>query len=379
MEKEDGRDYEISLIVEAIKRVGPRNCSLISRLTGIPVETVRYKIRRQLIRKGIRVQLSVNYNKLGLVRNWVTLDFNDEYSDLAPNMLDVLSKIGYLTYYGRIVPQGNYASIIAFPIEAKAEYRSFMKGLIDLGILSSYQLDELAYIGYLSMRPEYYDFNTRTWNIDWETLARSKAIVKETEKEYVYETTADKIDVLLLKELQIDSTASLTKIARKLGIEPNTVRYHYMEHILRGRLITNYFIRWQAALGKDERYSTLAMVVHFRNLTREELSIAQEALRALPFTWFDALSNDRSLYLVYITLPITLYVKVLDYLRRKVSKHGMNFWVSLIDPSCSMGYTIPYEMFDGERGWIFNAERTLEKLGSAVALLKGIKSGLTEK
>ncbi|MFQ6076117.1 MAG: hypothetical protein ACE5Z5_08290, partial [Candidatus Bathyarchaeia archaeon] len=99
MEKEDSGDDDFSLIVEAIKRVGPRNCSLISRLTGIPVETVRYKIRRQLIRKGIRVHLSVDYNKLCLLRNWITLDFNDEYSELAPSMLDVLSRIGYLTYY----------------------------------------------------------------------------------------------------------------------------------------------------------------------------------------------------------------------------------------------------------------------------------------
>ncbi len=169
---------EIGCIVEAIKRVGPRNCSLISRMTGIPTETVRYKIDEQLVRKGIIIRVSVDYNKLGLARNWLTLNFSDEYDELAPRILDALSKIGYLIYYGRVVPRRNYVSIAALPPKAKAEYRKFLNGLIDLSILTSYKMDELAWVRYLSMRPEYYDFSTRTWKINWEGLNQSKVIVK---------------------------------------------------------------------------------------------------------------------------------------------------------------------------------------------------------
>jgi len=365
---------EASYIVEAIKRVGPRNCSLISRMTGIPIGTVRYKIYEQLKKKGVRVQVSVDYSKLGLARNWVALNFSDKCSELAPRILERLSSIGYLTYYGRVVPQGNYFSLVALPPKAKAEYRKFLNGLIDLNILTSYKMDELDWICFLSMRPEYYDFSTGTWNINWETLNQSKVLVKGMGDIYVGEPMADKVDLLILTELQLDSTVSIMEIARKLKMKFKKVNYHFLEHVVRRELIMNYIIRWQAGIEDDGQYSTLSMAIEFRDLTRGELSSVQEVFHKLPFGWFDALSSDRALYLVYVSLPLTQYVNLLNYLRRTISRYNQKFKVSLIDASCSQGYTIPCEMFDEKQGWTFDAEKTLKEVGHLIHLTKEIKA-----
>lgn len=356
------RGDELSHIVEAIKKVGPRNCSLISRMTGIPVETVRYKIRKQLMRKWVKFHVSVDYNKLGLVRNWVTLNFNDGYDEVAPKILDTLSKVGYLIYYGRVIPQGNYVSLIALPIRANAEYKRFLNSLIDIGALTSYEINELAWVRSLSMRSEYYNFSTGTWNIDWERLDQSKVIVKEMGVNYANEPLVDKIDLLILKEFQINSAASIAAIARKLRMEPKTIRYHYMEHIIRRDLIVNYIVRWQRDIERNERHSFLRMFIQFKNLMRRELLGVQNVFHRLPFTWFDALSSDQRLYLVYVTLPMTQYINALDYLRRNISGNGHKFEIDLIDPTCTKSYTIPYEMFDGNQGWVFDAEKTFKKL-----------------
>lgn len=360
-------ESDLYTIVEIIKRVGPRNVSLISRLTGIPVETVRYKIRRQLIKNGIGVHVSVDYSKLGLVRNWLALNFDGKFRELAPKMLETLSKTGYLIYYGRILPQGTFISIVALPPSLKAQYVEFLDSLMDLGILTSYWMDELAWIRHLSMRPEYYDFETKAWKVDWDSLHQSKVIVKRMMDSEVGEPMADKTDLLILKELQINSMNPISKIAERLGLKPKTVRYHYMEHILRRGLIPNFIVRWQGFREEIQR-SILNAFIEFRNLTERSLLDVQKVFHRLPFTWFDAVSNNRSLYLAFLSLPVTQYMSLLSYLQ--ANTFAYKFEIKLIDTSCTVGYTIPYEMFNETQGWTFNPEKTLKVLTDLVPLIK---------
>jgi len=361
-------ENELYTIVETIKRVGPRNVSLISRLTGIPVETVRYKIRRQLIKNGIGGHISVNYNKLGLVRNWLVLDFDEKYREMATRMLAALSKTGYLIYYGRILPQGTYVSIIALPPSLRVQYGELLDRLMDLGILASYEMDELAWIRHLSMRPEYYDFETKMWKVDWASLHQSKVIVNQMMDSEVGEPMVDKTDLLILKELQIDSMKTISKIAKRLELKPKTVRYHYMEHVLRRGLITNFIVKWQGSREQMHR-SILNAFIEFRDLTERSLLDVQKVFHRLPFTWFDAVSNNRSLYLAFLSLPVTQYINLLDYLQASVSVH--RFEIKLVDTFCAEAYTIPYEMFNETRGWVFSPEKALKALIDLVPLIKG--------
>ncbi len=370
-ENEGSFNDEFRLIIGAIKRVGPRNCSLISRLTSIPIETVRHKIEKQLMKKGFRFHVNVDYNKLDLIRHWVILNFSDQYAELATKILDTLSRMGYLIYFGRIVPQGNYASIIALPVKAIDEYTRFLNGLIDQGILDSYEIDELVHVQQHFIKHEFYNFKKGIWNVDWAELEQLKADVPKMVEDQVYEMMADEKDLLILEQLQFDPMASFAKIARNLNTNQKNVRHHYIKHIVGRRLVKEYIVRWQASLGKNERRSIFALVVQLRNITNCELSAVQQVFYRLPFTWFDAFSGDGGLYIAYVTLPMAQYINVLDFLRRNLPKRCLDILkVSFIDMFCSMGYTIPYEMFDDERGWVFNAERALKKFNSEVKVVK---------
>jgi len=370
-ERKDGFDDDFGLIIGAIKRVGPRNCSLISRLTGIPIETVRHKIEKQLVSKGFRFHVNVDYKKLGLIRHWLTLRFSDEYSELATKILEVLSRIGYLIYFGRILPQGSYASIVALPVDVIEDYVRFLDGLIDLGVLDSYEIDELSQVQQHFIKHEFYDFKKGTWNVNWAELEQSKADLPKTVENQSHEMIADEKDLHILEQLQFDPMASFAKISRELNMNQKNVRYHYLKHIVGRRLIREYIVRWQASLGDYERRSILALVVRLRSITSSDLSAVQEIFNRIPFTWFDTFSEDGGFYLAYVTLPMDQYVNVLDFLRKNIPKQCVNdLKVSLIDLSCSMGYTIPYEMFDAEQGWVFDAETTLERFSSDVKVMK---------
>ncbi|MEM2632939.1 MAG: hypothetical protein QXO29_03455, partial [Nitrososphaerota archaeon] len=117
-------------LIEAIKKYGPRNFSLLSRVTGIPVETIRYKICKQFKEKGIGVHLGIDYNKLALVRTWAKLEFKESFLPHAEKFLEKLSEIGYLIYYASTLPYNEYYAMFAIPTRYRKEYREFLNSLI---------------------------------------------------------------------------------------------------------------------------------------------------------------------------------------------------------------------------------------------------------
>jgi len=360
-----GRREDIQTIVETIKRVGPRNCSLISRLTGIPTETVRYKIREQLVKKGFRIHAAIDFNKLGLERRWAILHFSDEHRRIAPLILNTLSNIGFLTYYARVIPQGYYVSIFSVPLRRKVEHRRFMNGLVKLGILDSYEVFEIPFLSYLSMRTEFYDFGAGCWRVDWREVDRLEVSIKETMDPPYEEPLADKKDILILKELQIDSMVSIAEIARRIRLPPKTVRYHFTNHVLRRMLITGYIIGWYGAVKGPKWESLLCMAIEVRGLTKAQLTAVQKVFRKLPFILFDAYPAEHNFYLAYLTLPIHEYVNILRYLSENLPQSG-DVRVHLIDLSHARSFTIPYRSFIEGEGWVFNHRRSLQGLSRIV-------------
>ena len=110
-------------IISAIGKAGPRNVAQISRMTGAHQETIRYKLKKRFGRLGFRFHAVVNYNKLGLHLHWAALDFSKAYNPVAPQMLRALNQVGYLVYFAKIIPQGNYDALFAIPENTADQYR----------------------------------------------------------------------------------------------------------------------------------------------------------------------------------------------------------------------------------------------------------------
>ena len=359
-------DEEMKLIVEAIKKYGPKNISAISRATGLPAETIRYRIKNQLKNMGIRFHVSINYLKLGLVRTWLFLDFSLQVTKIIPEILDLLAKRGYLTYYARVIPHGYYIAIPTIPYSALEKYKNFLDELVRLDILKEYRMTDLQYLKHLSLRSEFYDFTTRTWNIPWskldyETKKEPTAIQMDYSR-----VPIDKIDLLILKEFQINASQSLTSIAKKINVPEKQVRYHYKKHIEEGRIIENYIVRWQADRYQLTNKYILSCFIEFSDLTKSDVTYINGILEKFPFTWMIAVSVDRTKMVAQIFMPISQYYDALTFLSDRLYMFKERFKLHIIDYQKAEAYTIPYESWNDNVGWFIDLDEVSEALGNRI-------------
>jgi len=348
-------------MLKVIERIGPRNCSAISRLTGIPTETVRYRLNKHLINKDIAINPSVDFKKLGLTLAWLNLEFEDEYRAEAPELFNVLSRVGYLVYYSRTTPSGDFVAVAVPPAGRISGYESFLKGLVDLGFLRSYSLWELAGFNYPGVWMNHYDPTAHIWSIDWEKLEQSEVEIPELEGLPTPEPVVDQADLFILNELQYNLTQPLVEIAGKLKMDPRSLSYHYRDHILGKQLIKKYVIQWQRerVSPKDEAL-VLREFWQFGKLKSQELEHLRRLFNRLPFTHSESISADQSFYMGQTVAPLEYYIAMLNYIRQHINSDLISKLNSgLVDPSCAGGYTVPFEMYSKREGWMFKLERSL--------------------
>jgi len=345
-------------VIRAIIEIGPRNISEIARRTGLPVETVRYKVKHQLPRMGFSIRAIVNSSKLGLARYWVNLRFSKEYEKLAEQLLDVLSGKGYLTYYSRVLPYGNYYVMLMLPPEMEREYKLFLDLLVDSGVLTTYKMFKLKFFRHFSMRPEYFDFRERKWEFDWKSVEtevsegdpnRIMKIVEEDSERVPF----DKIDLLIIKSLQQDATRKISEIAEDLGIHPKTVRYHMLQHVMKRGMVDKYGVFWASGDDREVIWTFFSLV----SPVYEDLRMAEEAFTILPFTIFDAISQQGEIYVAAAAIAAACYVDTLRFINRKtsISDPSALTELSIIDVRATKSYTIPVSAYSEDEGrWVLD-------------------------
>ena len=361
------RDSRIVSIVEAIKSVGPRNCSLISRMTGIPIETVRYKIKKQLMKKGIAFHAVVDYELLGLERYWVTMDFSETFRSRAPQILDALSKFG-LTFYIRVLPYSSYETMIAIPAGGLEKYKEIIGHMASAGVLNMYHVEPLDWVHCVSLRPEYYDFERGVWDFDWSSLVPMTIRPNPLQRVPDGETKPDMMDLFILSEMQVSSLTHLTTIAKKLGVGPKTLRYHYVQHVTKDSLLAGYAVRWNG-LSRTAG-SLVILLVRLMDVGSDSVSDLEKVFFELPFTWQQAYSQRGKVYTAILSLPSDQYVNTLSYLASALPQFRGKTETLVLDNKYAMSYTIPYEMFDPDKGWILNPAAARNALDRVVGKIE---------
>jgi DNA-binding Lrp family transcriptional regulator len=366
--KDEPPDLE-ARIITAIGQAGPRNVAQISRMTGAHQETIRYKIKKRFGRLGFRFHAEVDFAKLGLSPHWATLNFAKPYESVATQILQTLNEVGYLTYYARIVPQGNFAALFALPQSKADEYAGFLSNLTAKGILTSSTLDAVQADRHKVMDPHFFNFRSGRWEIEWDKVPAQAAHPlglggKSKVEDFDY------YDLLVIKELQKDSLQHLTGIARKLKVHQKTLEYHYRTHVQKWKLIPSYRIRWVQDTTKRLVHSVATTMLTFHDLSNSEYIALQAATSKIPFLWSEhLLANGR--YLAVLNVPVTDMISATTYINDAVTNLGPKAEVGFVKPSEAYSFTIPYNMYQDGR-WKFDAGRmeTALRKGSSVALKK---------
>ncbi len=347
LEKLERRNQDY-LLLETIKRVGVQNYSLLSRLTGINPETIRYKVNKHLTRLGLNTTVNINYGELGLTLSFLIVKPG---ANSGRGWLDGTS---YLIYTSKLLGTSKYFCLAAVPVRFRKKYLDILQDMKERGELEDFEMTDLYWVRYPPFRADLYDFERKTWHMDWN---RFSLFSKESGPSYISvnrDSVVDYVDLKILKSMLEDPTLPLAKTAKGMNANPRTVRYHNSEHISNGKFILSNNIRWVKPLQEGSPGKMMQVALLFRNLGEQDIEKVRKFCNNLPFTWFEAGTAERT-YLSLADVPLETFQETLQRIESYLGGIGQHYELMLLDSGSSRSLGIPDEMFDAERGWrLFN-------------------------
>jgi hypothetical protein len=359
-----------SVLVETIRQVGISNYSLIARLTGLNVETVRYKVNKQLGRLGLGIEVNIDYGQIG---------FSTHILHVKPNPNSTKSWLDVLPYLGFVArPMGspNYFCIYSIPYRFRKRYVDFLESLKKDGLIEEFSTEDVSWMRYPHLRSESYNFSTGRWAVDWK-----KIDMKDREEGIQIsppntDTRIDYIDSKILHFLQEDPAINPAQIAKAIKANQRTVRYHYAEHVVKGKFILSNNVRWFRPVLEGKLDQLMEVLISFKNLDSDRLAKTKKVCNKIPFTWLETSSSDNAYYAL-LDIPMDYFHETVKYIESRTESKDSPQMITILDPSKTRRLSFPDEMFDRERGWclsISEQERLLNKSPIADNSSKGESS-----
>ncbi|MEM0382659.1 MAG: hypothetical protein QW580_08410, partial [Nitrososphaerota archaeon] len=343
------------------------NLSLISMLTGIPRETVRYKVKKQLKNLGFTIQMIPNVYRMGLTRLCARLTFTKDGLKIARNILEELGRNSYLSYYGKIAFSNDYLVLINPPLRWAGTFSDLFNNLQDEGIVERFEISEIKEVGYPHVSYRLFDFEKGTWKIGEEDDATSEGIVT-IQKASSEETTnylVDSMDLAIITELLGDAFKPLTRVSPMIGHDPRLLRYHFQEHVVRKGLIAGYVLNWLPSGYHDPNLSRVW--IRTNPIPTHKLNEFTMAVASSPFCKFYQVVEDNTL-LMYLLIDrqFSLAIQHLSNLFRVYGLTGNSFIVEHV-----ASFTLTTEMFRDGYGWIKPKTELINKMISYPHLVEG--------
>ncbi len=348
----------LTKLIEAINRVGIQNVSLLSRMTGMPTETIRYTMKKRFPNMGLNIRTPLNHSAMGLERYFVKLKLTEAAEESLSSIVQGLSSKAFLTYWCEAPLERKYLSFFSVPVSLVDEFTGFLDRLVKDGVLVEYNPERLEWSRHPELKSRYYDFATGEWSINWDKI--KKAGEAPPAPDYPDEPSGspaiDVIDTLIIKELELDSWRNIAEIARKLKLNERTVRWHYRKHVV--DIAQSSYVNWKPVTPKE--YGKAVGLVHeFKDISKERLAKVRVVFNNFPFPWFEGGRKD-GYYQVQSAIPGQYYMESLRFLNASLAGVVEDWKAWTVDVASTLWYTVPYENFDDKRGWFFDKESALE-------------------
>jgi hypothetical protein len=349
---------DLSKLIEAINRVGIQNVSLLSRMTGMPIETIRYTMKKRFPKMGLKVRTPLNHSALGLERYFVTLRLSESAAKSEATIVKGLASDAFLTYQCQAPFERRLLTYFSVPVSLVDEFRGFLDALVGEDVVVDYTCERLEWERHPELKSKYYDFGTGEWSIDWEKVKKYSEAPPAPDKndEPSVSPEIDSTDTLIIKELEIDSWRNIAEIARKLKLNERTVRWHYRKHV--ADIAQSSFVNWIPVTPK-EFTKAIGLVHEFNGVSKERLAKLRLLFNNFPFSWFEAGRKD-GYYQVNSALPAEYFMDSLRFLNAGLGDLVESWKSWTVDLSTVYAYTVPYQNFNDKKGWFFNKDAALK-------------------
>jgi len=341
-------DSEFVKILDALKKYGPRNLSLISMLTGLPKETVRYKVKKQLKDMGFVIKTIPHYYRMGLSSFFGIMSFTKNGIRYAQNILDWLGVNSYLSYYGKIAFSNKFMVMLSPPTKWANEFiDDLFNELAARDIIAEYDFKEIVEIGYPHVSYRLFDFKKCEWKLDGNLDYDADTIILQRLSQHeAANYVVDSLDLAIIEELHADAFKPLTDVASRYGRDPRLLRYHFQEHIVRKGLIAGYLLAWYPK--GEESIDIARWWISFGPRSEKELNKLRKMVSSSPFCKFYQVADDGS-FMAYMIVDRQL-MSAINTLSKKLEGEGI-FGEPVLEQEGSK-FTITKELFTNAAGWL---------------------------
>jgi hypothetical protein len=374
---DDDPRFRMAKMVKLLTRVGP-DIDYIARQSGTYKETLRYWYKEKIVGAGMAVQAVPNEAALGLKRVAAKVRVNEMFLPHIQPVFWAMNDLSYLAAFEQAIPDDFYMLHATVPEKFTDDYKSYILKLKDMGIFESAEFYEFDWFRREPMRADYYDFGQARWDYDWGSPITAEH--GEISPAPARKAKFDKVDLLILKELQLDGGRSLKEVneainKKHFSLNYKTMAWHYQYHIVRGNLINSYSVRWlgtkyNQTLDKPEhrRHRYVGTVVAVRQPSSSEMIDLTTKAHRTPFLWSEMAGKD---YLAQFAFPIEDMVNSLEYLREMLHPFGQRATHYIADQKNSVQFALSHQLWsDEQRAWIFEKESTLARFENLVLKVK---------
>jgi hypothetical protein len=359
-------------LVRLLSELGP-DVPEIARRLGQFKESVRYRYKEKILSKGFAVQGAVDHERLGLKRMTLVVDFAQTYKNYAPAILTAMSEVSYVVGFAKSLIGGEYVVNLSVPAEYVSDVREFFNALKERDMFSKLEILEFDWFRIAPMKPEFYDFDTGRWDFEWQNPNpedyQAAAYVPSGRGRFDY------VDLLIIKELQMDANKSLKEISEKLNINYKKLAWHHSAHVCSQKLLSGYTVNWmgtrydynlEKVLHRKHRFFAVVLIV--KDASEFETMNLRHQVDRLPFLWGEAVGRD---YFAELTLPVDYVVEGLQYLGNAASSVKERMSIHAIDQTEAARFTIPYTLYDpAKRKWVFDKEELIKKFEKLIVQIK---------
>jgi DNA-binding Lrp family transcriptional regulator len=350
-------------IITLMHKIGPRNLLEVARAAGLPPTSVYDRTRKLEERFNALSAANLDHSKLGL-KKCITL------VESSPGMEDHVTEALAVPNYWKTITrcEGGFThyALHAIPEDRAREFEKYMAETERLGLVRKYETVWVTDYHYAFPNFYLYDSADRSWSFEWDRwsdLVKEKKSPKTICDPPRYSTEADRTDLLILAELEINARAKFSEISKILGITLQAVKHRYDKRIMPRGLVKEYVMN---VLPYPPELSDLYEIL----LTFED----EEGMNA-----FFGVSGDM--------FPILRTVKVLGERKLGVraysprneterlftmvsglARSGLvsDYSAVRVRPERQSWQTISVELFDDETGWKYESSRHLATLDSIV-------------
>jgi DNA-binding Lrp family transcriptional regulator len=347
-------------ILEAMGVYGPRSISKLAKKINVPVPTVRDRAKELKSRFSLHLHAKVYHTFIGLKKAFVFVRATSGYERL---LWESLKANGYWLYLSaRYDAPESFYGIYGIPIDHTKSFEQFVKQIEKLRIAQSIDLFWSTCIHTVNLTDNWYDYESERWVFEWDKWiedieSQGTSLPYTLVESETYPQKADRIDIIILKELQKNAECKLCNIAKLLDVSPKIVQYHFKNHVIPKGLIEGYQVFLPHFEAVSDSYCFRFNFYDEKNMAKFALSLKDK-----PFVRSIGKILGRNGLFTHIYLPRKEFRGFTGALS-KLIRNGLmrNYDYVIEDPSRKQVQTISYEFFK-DRSWIYDHKKHMKRL-----------------